>query len=652
MNSYGFSRVANGIPTIKLGDVNFNLEQIKKIYDQACDQNVDLIIMPELCITGYSLGDLLHQTPVLDAAKKGLDELVRYSLDRRTILVVGLPMFINESVYNIAAVIYEGELLGIVPKTYLPTYNEFYESRWFGRADQLMIDSITYNKQMVPIGTDLVFKSKEAPYLTFAIEICEDLWAPVPPSTYTTLAGALVIGNLSASNELIGKHEYRTELVKTQSARHFCSYVYSSCGYGESTTDVVYGGHALIAENGRVLSENKRFQLENQFMFHDIDLDHLRYDRLHSNTYRECKKIIGSSKSCRTVTIHQANVHRELNHTIQIHPFVPSDSHDRTVRCEEIFNIQTHGLAKRLNHIGEPKAIIGISGGLDSTLALLVTVKTFDLLNRKRKDIIGVTMPGFGTTGRTYKNAIELMKALHITILEVPISDAVVQHFKDINHDINVQDVTYENSQARERTQILMDLANEHKGLVIGTGDLSELALGWATYNGDHMSMYGVNVSIPKTLVRYLVEWVSLHEETREAKLILCDILNTPVSPELLPPSSNGLISQKTEEVVGPYELHDFFLYYMMRFGYAPSKIMYLANYAFKGKYTADLIYKWLTIFYRRFFAQQFKRSALPDGPKVGSICLSPRGDLRMPSDAVATLWLEELASMNDHYNQ
>ncbi|WZL83018.1 NAD(+) synthase [Vallitaleaceae bacterium 9-2] len=651
MNSYGFSRVANGIPIIKLGDINYNLQQIKNIYDQACNHNVDLIIMPELCITGYSLGDLLHQSSVLNHAKKGLDELLNYSLGRHTILVVGLPMLIDESVYNVAAIIYQGELLGIVPKSYLPTYNEFYESRWFGRAEHLTIDTLTYNEKTVPVGADLVFKSKKAPYLSFAIEICEDLWAPVPPSTFTALAGALVIGNLSASNERIGKYEYRRDLVKGQSARHFSSYVYSSCGYGESTTDVVYGGHALIAENGRILVENNRFELKNQFLYHDIDLDHLRYDRLHSSTYRECKKTLTSEAVCRTIHFDQGGMHRDIIHNIPKHPFVPSSQHDRTLRCEEIFNIQTHGLAKRLNHIGEPKAVIGISGGLDSTLALLVTVKTFDLLNRKRKDIIGVTMPGFGTTGRTYKNAMDLMKALHITILEVPISDAVTQHFKDIDHDINTHDITYENSQARERTKILMDLANKYKGLVIGTGDLSELALGWATYNGDHMSMYGVNTSIPKTLVHYLVEWVSLHEETREAKLILCDILNTPVSPELLPPSSDGKISQKTEEVVGPYELHDFFLYYMMRFGYSPSKIMYLATHAFKDIYTSTIIYKWLSVFYRRFFAQQFKRSALPDGPKVGSICLSPRGDLRMPSDAVATLWLEELESIHEHYN-
>ena len=651
MNAYGFSRVANGIPIVKLGDVHYNVEQIKEIYNQACDKNVDLIIMPELCLTGYTLGDLLHQSALLDAAKKGLNEIIKFTLCRRTILVVGLPMFLDEAVYNVAAIIYQGELLGIVPKSYLPTYNEFYETRWYGRAEQLTIESIQYNDKTVPVGSNLIFKNNEPPYLSFSIEICEDLWAPIPPSTFTTLGGALVVGNLSASNEIIGKYDYRRELVKAQSARHFCSYLYSSCGYGESTTDVVYGGHALIAENGKIVSENQRFQLENQFLYHDIDLDHLRYERLHSNTYRECKKSLSLSHNCRTISFHQIGSQRELEHTVSIHPFVPSSSHDRTLRCEEIFNIQTHGLAKRLNHIGQPKAIIGISGGLDSTLALLVTVKTFDLLNRKRKDIIGVTMPGFGTTGRTYQNAIALMKALHITIMEIPIKDAVLQHFEDINHDLSIEDITYENSQARERTQILMDLANKHKGLVIGTGDLSELALGWATYNGDHMSMYGVNVSIPKTLVRYLVEWVSLHEETREAKLILCDILNTPVSPELLPPSDNGMISQKTEEVVGPYELHDFFLYYMLRFGFSPSKIMYLATYAFKGMYTSQTIYKWLQVFYRRFFAQQFKRSALPDGPKVGTICLSPRGDLRMPSDATATLWLEELESINDLYD-
>ena len=459
------------------------------------------------------------------------------------------------------------------------------------------------------------------------------------------MQGALVIANLSASNELIAKSDYRKALVSNQSARMMNSYVYTSSGSNESTTDVSYGGHCLIATNGSIISESSRFSLEPTFIYNDIDLEKLEFDRLHSNTFRECK-LEETNFICRKIDFTQVVIKRNLLTAVDPHPFVPSSLSKREHRCEEIFNIQTSSLAKRLTHIGKPKAIIGISGGLDSTLALLVTVKTFDLLGRNRSDIIGVTMPGFGTTDRTYTNAMELMKSLHITIKEIPIRDSVIQHFKDIDHDINNHNITYENSQARERTQILMDLSNKFGGIVIGTGDLSELALGWATYNGDHMSMYGVNVSIPKTLVRYLVEWVALKEESRKSKLILCDILETPVSPELLPPDKDGDISQKTEEVVGPYELHDFYLYYMLRFGFKPEKIFNLAVLAFEGTYSKEEIIKWMTLFYKRFFQQQFKRSALPDGPKVGSICLSPRGDLRMPSDANATTWLQNIENI------
>ncbi len=646
MNSYGFSRVAHGIPVIKLGDVHHNVTQIKKLYNQACANHVDLFILPELCLTGYSLGDLFHQSTLIHAAKEGLEDLIQYSENKHTLLVVGLPMQLQSSLYNVAAVIYQGKLLGIVPKTYLPTYNEFYEGRWFASASHLTFDTIDYNQYSVPVGSHLVFKSHHPPYLSFALEICEDLWAPVSPSTFTTLSGALVIGNLSASNEQIGKASYRQQLVLNQSARLFCSYIYTSAGYGESTTDVVYGGHAFIAENGRLLFENQRFQMENQWHYHDIDLDQLRYERLHSSTYRECQKNILPNSSCHTVYFNQRSHIDTLVYPIHKYPFVPSLKLNQAKRCEEIFHIQTHGLAKRLNHIGNPTAIVGISGGLDSTLALLVTVKTFDLIQRSRKNIIGVTMPGFGTTGRTYTNALHLMKSLGITMLDIPISDAVTQHFDAIQHDILCHDVTYENAQARERTQILMDLANKYKGIVIGTGDLSELALGWATYNGDHMSMYGVNASIPKTLIRHMVEWVAQQEEAKSIGAILEDVLNTPISPELLPPSDNDHIAQKTEDYVGPYVLHDFYLYYMLRSGFSPSKILYLAQQAFDELYTYDEQLKWLTTFYHRFFSQQFKRSALPDGPKVGSICLSPRGDLKMPSDAMATLWLEELNAL------
>jgi len=641
----GYSRIGSGVPIITLGNIDNNVTEILSLYDKAAHVSTDLLVLPELCITGYSMADMFHQKELLNQAEKALLTIADYTKDKHPIMIVGLPLLIHDAVYNCGAAIHNGKILGIVPKSYLPTYNEFYETRWFADASHLTCDNIQIGGQQIPIGTDLLFKGSQPPFLSFGMEICEDLWVPVPPSTHISLQGAYVIANLSASNDLILKGDYRKDLVKNQSAKMLGAYVYTSAGFGESTTDVSYQGHCLIAENGSLVKEDKQFSLVSKFTYADIDLEKLQFDRYHSNTYRECRK--NEFKfTPRTISFSQTCSRISVDKSVPPHPFVPANALEREQRCEEIFSIQTTGLAKRLNHIGSPKAIIGISGGLDSTLALLVTVKTFDLLGRDRKDIIGVTMPGFGTTDRTYNNAIKLMESLHITIKEISIVDAVNVHFKDILHDSSLHDITYENSQARERTQILMDLSNKYNGIVIGTGDLSELALGWATYNGDHMSMYAVNTSIPKTLVRYLVEWIALKEESRKSKLILCDILETPVSPELLPPTASGKIKQKTEEVVGPYELHDFFLYYMLRFGFAPKKIFALACSAFSVDYPKETIFKWLKVFYRRFFQQQFKRSALPDGPKVGSICLSPRGDLRMPSDTTAGLWMNQLDAL------
>lgn len=649
MKKYNFLRVANGIPSFRLGDIVYNVEQHKLIIDSANTQQVDFLVFPELSLTGYTLGDLFHQKTILNESLNALNSICNYTLNHQITVIVGLPIYIDDTIFNCAAAIHNGKLLGLVPKTYLPTYNEYYETRWFGRSTMLTQKTITLFNQTIPIGADLIFKSIQPPFHTFGIEICEDLWSPNPPSTSLALHGALIIANPSASNELISKSDYRRDLIKNQSARTYTSYIYTSSGFGESTTDLSFGGHSLIVESGSILKENNRFSLENELQYADIDLERLTYDRLHSNTYRDTKSdLIHNSISNvpRVIEFDALLNNKSLNRFIDPHPFVPSNISKREERCKEIFNIQTTGLAKRISHIGSPKAIIGISGGLDSTLALLVTVKTFDLLGRDRRDIVGVTMPGFGTTDRTYHNAIDLMTSLHITQMEIPIRESVMQHFKDIDQDPNVHNITYENSQARERTQILMDLSNKLGGIVVGTGDLSELALGWATYNGDHMSMYGVNVSIPKTLVRYLVEFVALNEESRSTKTILTDVLNTPVSPELLPPSADGTISQKTEETVGPYELHDFFLYYMLRFGFTPEKIFFLANKAFEASYDKSTIQKWITVFYKRFFSQQFKRSTLPDGPKVGSICLSPRGDLRMPSDISVNSWFKSIESM------
>ena len=558
------------------------------------------------------------------------------------ISILGMPVVVNSTVINAAVVIQKGKILGVVPKTYLPNYKEFYEQRWFTSALQVSENSVRLCGQIVPMGNNLLFETAET---TFGIEICEDLWATVPPSSSLALQGAEIIFNLSADDEGIGKHNYLCSLISQQSARCISGYVFSSSGFGESTTDVVFAGNGLIYENGYLLARSERFCLEEQLIINEIDVECIRAERRVNTTFAANKANCPGKEAIRISTEFVNSKDLNLTRTFNPHPFVPQGS-ELNSRCEEIFSIQIAGLAQRLLHTGAKTAVIGISGGLDSTLALLVCVKTFDKLGLSRKDILGITMPGFGTTDRTYHNAIDLMNSLGVSIREISIREACIQHFKDIGHDLNIHDVTYENSQARERTQILMDIANQTWGMVIGTGDLSELALGWATYNGDHMSMYGVNAGIPKTLVKHLVQWVAENGMDETSKATLLDIVDTPISPELIPADENGEIKQKTEDLVGPYELHDFFLYYFLRFGFRPSKIYFLAQTAFSGVYDDETIKKWLQTFFRRFFNQQFKRSCLPDGPKVGSISISPRGDWRMPSDASSAAWLKEIAEL------
>ncbi|MCT4598760.1 MAG: NAD(+) synthase [Vallitalea sp.] len=645
MINNGFIRVSAATPSIKVADVDYNLQEIKKLIDEAISKDISILVLPELCITGYTCGDLFFQEPLLNSSIGKLIDLKNYSNNKEILFVVGLPIKYKHGLYNCCAVILNGQILGIVPKTYIPNYNEFYEQRWFSSCESITNDTIIIDNELIPFGSSILFRHNKYEELCIGVEICEDLWSPLPPSTIHAINGATMILNSSASNDLVGKSSYRKSLVSSQSAKTITSYVYSSAGFGESTTDVVFSGHCLIYENGTKLKENNRFNMESNLIYADVDIDRLMADRIKMTSYSN--HLVNKFESNYKIVPFNLKINNtvdNLTRFIDPQPFVPSNLTKRNSRCQEIFSIQTLGLAKRINHIGCDKVILGISGGLDSTLALLVCVMTYDLLKKDRKNIIGVTMPGFGTTDRTYNNAISLMKHLGVTIKEISIKDSCIQHFEDIGHDENNHNVTYENSQARERTQILMDLSNAENGIVVGTGDLSELALGWATYNGDHMAMYAVNTTIPKTLVRYLVEWVCEYKVSESAKAVLMDILDTPVSPELLPPDKEtGEIKQKTEEVVGPYELHDFFLYNMMRFGFSPIKIHYLALHAFKEKYDSNTIKKWLTIFYKRFFMHQFKRSCLPDGPKVGSICLSPRGDLRMPSDAVSKIWIEEI---------
>ena len=636
---YGFVRCASAVPKLRVADCKYNTGEIIKLISAAAQKDVELLVFPELCITGYTCSDLFFQSSLLTAAEESLSAIAEASRGKNIVAVVGLPINIGNSLYNCSVAIYDGDILGAVPKTYIPNYGEYYEKRWF-KSGKGLKGGIALCGQSVPIGTNLLFAAEGIENFTFGIEICEDLWAAIPPSSRLALAGAAIIVNTSASNELATKNEYRTSLVANQSARCICGYVYSSAGIGESTQDMVFSGHSLICENGSLLIEGDRFSLDSSLIMADIDTELLVNDRRKNTSFSE-----GCSFDPEIISFGMYERNKDdLERFIRPQPFVPGDDRELNSRCSDIFNIQAAGLVKRISHTKAKSLVIGISGGLDSTLALLVAVKACDYLDMGRKSVIGVTMPGFGTTDRTYNNAISLMGALGVTIREIPIAKATTQHFSDIGHDPDVHDVTYENSQARERTQILMDLANKENGLVVGTGDLSELALGWATYNGDHMSMYGVNSGVPKTLVRMLIKWTvrfgSLDSITTK---ILKDILDTPVSPELLPPDENDNINQKTEDIVGPYELHDFFLYYVVRCGFTPAKIYFLAKNAFSGVYDETTILKWLKNFYRRFFAQQFKRSCLPDGPKVGTISLSPRGDWRMPSDASARLWLEEL---------
>lgn len=637
--NYGYVRVAAAVPRVKVADCKFNAREIEKEIIIAEGKGVQIIAFPELCITGYTCGDLFAQQLLLEEAEMELMQIINNTRQLDIIAILGLPVALNGMLLNTAVVIQKGKVLGVVPKTYLPNYKEFYEKRWFTSAACVTETSVRLCGQVVPMRADLLFEMANT---TFGIEICEDLWAPIPPSSSLAMQGAEIVFNLSADNECIGKHNYLCSLISQQSARCIAGYVFSSCGFGESTTDVVFAGNGLIFENGNKLASSKRFSLEGQVVISEIDVEYIRSERRVNTTFTACRTHCVPREAMRVSTEYVNGKELELTRTFEPHPFVPQGA-ELDERCEEIFSIQVAGLAQRLVHTHAQSAVVGISGGLDSTLALLVCVKTFDKLGWSRKGIIGVTMPGFGTTDRTHTNAVDLMESLGITVREVSIKEACIQHFKDIGHDVNVHDVVYENSQARERTQILMDIANQTNGMVIGTGDLSELALGWATYNGDHMSMYGVNGSVPKTLVKHLVKWVAEHDVDDSSRATLLDIVDTPISPELIPADENGNIKQITEDLVGPYELHDFFLYYFLRCGFRPSKIFFLAARTFKGVYDEETIKKWLRTFFRRFFNQQFKRSCLPDGPKVGSISISPRGDWRMPSDASSEAWLREI---------
>ncbi len=632
---YGFIKVAAATPKIKVADVDCNTELICNQIDEAAKNGAKVLVFPELCLTGYTCSDLFWQSLMLEKVKEKTIEIARYSKDYDMLIMVGIPYEHNGKLYNVAVVLHKGKILGMVTKKHLPNYSEFYEARHFTKGFEKTV-TVDFAGQKVPMGMNILFKCENRPDMVIGVEICEDLWVPNPPSIRHTMAGATIIANLSASDEVTGKSIYRRDLVAGQSARLICGYIYADAGEGESSTDLVYSAHNMIAENGRMLAEAKRFI--NQTVYGDIDLDRIKNERRKMTTYDS------KDEEDYTVVTFEMNMdNNELSTKINNMPFVPGDIAKRNERCEEILTIQAMGLKKRLEHTNAKSVVIGISGGLDSTLALLVTVRAFDMLRRDRKGIVAVTMPGFGTTDRTYDNALKMIEKLGTTFIEINISDAANEHFKAIGHDSSIHDVTYENVQARQRTLYLMNLANQYNGFVVGTGDLSELALGWATYNGDHMSMYGVNASIPKTLVRHLVRYYADTCEDIELNKVLIDVLDTPVSPELLPPQDNGEIAQKTEDLVGPYELHDFFMYYMLRLGYTPKKIYYLARNAFEGIYDDETILKWLKTFYRRFFAQQFKRSCLPDGPKVGTVAVSPRGDLRMPSDACATIWLKEL---------
>ncbi len=641
MNNNGFFRVVAAVPEVKVSDVPYNVGSIKRIATDISDKGAQLIVFPELCVTGYTCADLFHQELLLDEALLGLEDLRKYSVGLPAMIVVGAPLRQHNTLYNCAVAIADGKIVAVIPKTYLPNYNEFYEKRWFSAADSNLGGIISLPSGEATFGTEQLINLNG---VKIGVEICEDLWSPIPPSSYQSLAGADIIVNLSASDDLIGKYSYLKSLIAQQSARCISGYVYASAGFGESTTDLAFDGKAIIAENGTILSANSRWSRHESYTISDIDIMALRRDRMHIKTFSDCanRELTHGYFETEMNLKETLPVSSSLLRDIPTHPFVPAEGKLIDERCEEIVNIQISGLAQRLNATHTKSLVIGISGGLDSTLALLVATRTFDALGLDRSGILGVTMPGFGTTDRTHDNAVSLMQTLGVSSREISIVPAVNQHFKDIGHDSSVKDVTYENSQARERTQLLMDIANQTGGMVLGTGDLSELALGWATYNGDHMSMYGVNSGVPKTLVKYLVRWFASRTDNEEERSTLHDIIDTPISPELIPAAADGTIQQKTEDLVGPYELHDFFLYYTLRYGFTPKRIFLLAKNAFGEAYQEEKIKYWLKTFFRRFFNQQFKRSCLPDGPKVGSVCLSPRGDWRMPSDASSAIWLKE----------
>ena len=630
----GFVKVAAATPDIRVADVEFNTQNIINVMEEAQKNGAKILVFPELCVTGYTCSDLFDHSVLLKASRKALLEIAENTSDKDMLVFVGAPLEVNGKLYNVAAAMNQGEILGFTTKTFLPNYGEFYEMRQFTPGPQT-VREITFEGKKIPFGPQILFQAKGMEELVVAAEICEDVWSPIPPSIQAALEGATVIVNCSASDETIGKDTYRRALISGQSARLISGYIYANAGEGESTTDLVFGGHNIIAENGTILKESSRYV--NEIIYSEIDLQRITGERRKNTTFQPLDE-----ETLVRVPFTIEETKTFLTRTFPKKPFVPSDEQTRAQRCEEILTIQAMGLKKRLAHTNARTAVVGISGGLDSTLALLVTARAFDMLGRDKKDIIAVTMPCFGTTDRTYQNACEMSKKVGATLIEVPIADAVNVHFRDIGHDPEDHSVTYENCQARERTQVLMDIANKTWGMVIGTGDLSELALGWATYNGGHMSMYGVNASVPKTLVRHLVKYAADDTTDEALKNVLYDVLDTPVSPELLPPK-DGDIAQKTEDLVGPYELHDFFLYFMLRFGYEPSKIFRIACMTFDGEYDKETIFKWLETFCRRFFSQQFKRSCLPDGPKVGTVALSPRGDWRMPSDACVAVWMKDL---------
>lgn len=630
----GFVKVAAATPDIRVADVEFNTQNIINAMEEAQKNGAKILVFPELCVTGYTCSDLFDHSVLLKASRKALLEIAENTNDKDMLVFVGAPLEVNGKLYNVAAAMNQGEIIGFTTKTFLPNYGEFYEMRQFTPGPQT-VREITFEGKKIPFGPQILFQAEGMEELVVAAEICEDVWSPVPPSIQAALEGATVIVNCSASDETIGKDTYRRALISGQSARLISGYIYANAGEGESTTDLVFGGHNIIAENGTILKESSRYV--NEIVYSEIDLQRITGERRKNTTFQPLDE-----ETLVRVPFTVEETKTFLTRTFPKKPFVPSDEQTRAQRCEEILTIQAMGVKKRLAHTNARTAVVGISGGLDSTLALLVTARAFDMLGRDKKDIIAVTMPCFGTTDRTYQNACEMSKKVGATLIEVPIADAVNIHFRDIGHDPEDHSVTYENCQARERTQVLMDIANKTWGMVIGTGDLSELALGWATYNGDHMSMYGVNASVPKTLVRHLVKYAADDTKDEALKNVLYDVLDTPVSPELLPPK-DGDIAQKTEDLVGPYELHDFFLYFMLRFGYEPSKIFRIACMTFDGEYDKETIFKWLETFCRRFFSQQFKRSCLPDGPKVGTVALSPRGDWRMPSDACVAVWMKDL---------